>query len=291
MRRSFALAVLLATVAACGGPSGSGQEQGAPAPAADSSARAPGDTGPNVAPTAAPGVAFRYRYFFRLPAERITEVQEQHAAMCEQLGPDRCRITGLHYEKLSEYDVRGRLDLALEPGIARRVGREGIAAVIRADGSLVESEISGADVGSGIRQAGRSIEQMGEELRRIEARLATRGLGAEERGRLEYEAQKLRDEMRGAEGRRAEAQQSLATTPLVFHYGSGNLAPGSDARPSFGRVLEDAGDNFLDGATMLFILLVTLAPWALAAGLLWWLVRWARRRFVKPKPAAETKAA
>lgn len=291
MRRPLALTVPLAALAACGGTP-SGQDQGAPAPAADSAREAAaGESGPDVAPTAAPGVAFNYRYSFRLPAERLAEVQEQHAAMCEQLGPARCRITGLHYEKLGDRDVRGRLNLALEPAIARRFGREGVAAVLRADGSLVESEISGTDVGSGIRQAGRSIEQMGEELRRIEARLATRGLGVEERGRLEYEAQKLRDEMRGAEGRRAEAQESVATTPLVFHYGSGNLAPGSDARPSFGRVLEDAGDNFLDGATMLFILLVTLAPWALAAGLLWWLVRWARRRFVKPKPAAETKAA
>lgn len=290
MRRSIVVLALLATVAGCGDASQPPSEQPASGGAdnsaaasemvADAESPAGSASGPNISPTAAPGVAFNYRYAFRLPAERVAEVQEQHAAMCEQLGPDRCRITGMHFEVVSERDIRARLNLGLEPSIARRVGREGVAAVLRAEGSLVESEISGTDVGTGIRRAGRSIAQMEEELRRIEQRLAGR-LGSGERSDLEYQAQMLRQQIRAGRESRQEAQETLATTPMVFNYGSGNLVPGDAERRPLGRVFEDAADTFLDVATLFLILIVTLGPWALLAALLWWAVRWARRRFGK----------
>ena len=39
---------------------------------------------PGVDVTAAPGVAFNYRYAFRLPSENISGVQEAHAQACEK---------------------------------------------------------------------------------------------------------------------------------------------------------------------------------------------------------------
>src|SRR4051812_40828858 len=53
--------------------------------------------GSSVDPTAAPGVAFNYRYAFHVPAVRLAEVQERHAQMCERLTIAHCRITGLLY--------------------------------------------------------------------------------------------------------------------------------------------------------------------------------------------------
>jgi hypothetical protein len=300
MRRSLVLVALLAATASCGRqqtnqPSSDAEERPEPLVSYDASS-APtkqqrAAAGPNVSPTAAPGVAFNYRYAFRLPAQRVAEVQEQHAAACEALGIDRCRITGMHYEVLNERDIRGRLNLALDPAIARRVGREGVAAVLRAEGSLVESEISGTDVATGIRRAAQNIEQMGEELRRIEARLAARGLSPDERSRLESETERLRTAMRAAQANRQDAQESLATTPMTFHYGSGDLVPGSDGQRPLGAVLRDSGENLLAGATILLIILLTLAPWALLGLLVWLLVRRLRRRFGRPAAAAEATSA
>lgn len=51
--------------------------------------------GPNVSVTAAPGVAFNYRYAYRLANARIQAAQEAHAQMCEKLTVARCRITGM----------------------------------------------------------------------------------------------------------------------------------------------------------------------------------------------------
>lgn len=246
--------------------------------------------GPNVSPTAAPGVAFSYSYAFRLEAERIAVVQERHAAMCEQLGPNRCRITGMLYRVRNERDIEARLDFKLEPSIARRFGREGVNIVVQAEGMLVESQIAGTDAGSTIRQAGRSIAQLEEDLRRIEARLAGR-LSAGERQSLEYEAQQLRQSIRAVRDNREDAQESLANTPMTFVYGSGDLVPGSDARRPVRDAVRQAGSNFVDGVAVLFVLLVTLLPWAVAALLGWLGFRAVQRRRARTAAKAEAAAA
>ena len=248
--------------------------------------------GPDVAPTAAPGIAFNYRYNFRLPAQRVSDVQEQHARTCEQIGPNRCRITGMRYRFVNERDIEGYLAFQLDPAIARRFGRVGVEAVTRAEGMLVESEIGSADAGRNIRNATRSIAQMNADLRRIEQRLTAGNLSSEERSQLEYQADELRRSIRSAGDTREDEQQSLATTPVVFNYGSGHLGENlNEQRPSIARAAEQAGDNFLWGLTILFILAVTLAPWLLLGLLAWMLVRLARHRGLFGRRTAATRAA
>lgn len=306
MRRSLPLfALLLAGVAACGqgnqGPPPSSppseQMSNASADAAPAQVQAEeaqggeaasrrAAAGPDVGPTAAPGVAFNYRYAFRLAAPRISEVQEQHAQMCERLTVARCRITGMHYRVVNDRDIEAMLAFKLDPALARVFGRQGVEAVVRAEGMLTESEITGTDVGTSIRAAGRSLADLQADLARIEARLAGR-IPSGERESLEYEAQQLRDQIRALRESRSEQQESLATTPMVFRYGSGDLVPGLARRPTLKRALERAADNFLDGATLLMILFITLLPWALAIALVWAIVRYVRRRWF-PKKAPET---
>ena len=266
-------------------------------PTMERSDRSAMSAGPDVSPTAAPGVAFNYRYAFRLPAQRIAEVQELHARTCEQLGINRCRITGMRYRVVNDRDIQAMLAFKLEPTLARRFGRAGVEAVANAEGMLVDAEISGTDVGTSIRAAGRSIAEMEEELRRLEARIAQRGTSAGDKSQLEYEAQQLRQRIRAARETRTEQQESLATTPMVFEYGSGEFVPQFDTRPSFRRAAGRALDNFIQGVTILFIVLVTLLPWVLAGLLVWWLVRLILRRVRRTSrpatapagPAAETE--
>lgn len=283
MRRSLTLlACLLA--AACGSPqSGSSDSRSGGFNSADTTApeAAPSEPragGPNVSPTAAPGVAFNYRYAFRLEAPRVAELIEQHAAACEQLGVARCRITGMHYRVVNEGDIEGRLQMKLEPGIARRFGQQSVEAVTRAEGMLVESEISGTEVAPTIRAAGRSAAEMTEELRRLEAQLARPGLKADERSNFEYRVQQLRASIQAAQAMREEAQESLASTPMTFQYGSGDLVPGFDTRRPIRDAVEQAGINLIEGVAVMFVILVTILPWALLALLLWWAWHSLRRR-------------
>ncbi|HEX8191507.1 MAG TPA: hypothetical protein VF552_01275 [Allosphingosinicella sp.] len=234
--------------------------------------------GPNVNPAAAPGVAFSYAYAFRLEAARIAAVQERHAAACEQLGVNRCRITGMLYRVRSETDIEARLQFALDPAIARAFGRQSVGAVIENQGMLVESQITGTDAGGQIRRAGRSIAELEADLARVEQRLRAGGLGRTERERLDYQAQQIRQSIRAAQQSREDAADTLATTPMTFVYGSGDLVPGFAADRPIGDALDQAGRNFVGGVAVLLVILVTVLPWALVALLGWFGVRAAARR-------------
>ncbi|WP_324750872.1 hypothetical protein SH591_05535 [Sphingomonas sp. LY54] len=251
---------------------------------------APG-SGPAIAPTTAPGIAFNYRYAFRLPGQKIASVQEQHAQACEKLGLSRCRIAGMRYRLVNERDIEAMLAFKLDPAIARQFGKAGIETVANNEGMLIDSEISGDDAGAAIAAANRSEAQLSDDLERIEAQLARAGLAAAERDRLQAEAQQLRQTIRANRDARDEQRESLATTPMVFQYGSGDLVPGFDTHSPMRQALEAAGDNLIGGAAFLFVALATLLPWGVLLLLLWWLVRrlapkFGSRRAAGPEPQA-----
>ena len=240
------------------------------------------ESGPDIRPSDAPGVAFSYRYAFRLAAERVAEAQQQHQRLCERYGVSRCRIAGMTYRQANEDDVEAMLALRVDPAIAGQFGRESVQAVLAADGTLTDSEITGTDVSGDIQSAGRTIAELTARLEQIEARLRT--ARPADKGQLEYEAAGLRQQIRDLRSQREGQQRSLATTPILLRYGSGDLAPGPAPAPSLGEALSDTGDDFAYSATMLLVILVRLLPWAVAALLIWGLVSFLRRR-LSPRPA------
>jgi hypothetical protein len=295
--------LLLAGTASCGG--GPNQQNGEPMPRASYDAnmaveaapaprsivadsgtaaqRAAG--GPNIGPTAAPGVAFNYNYSFALAAQRVAELQERHAAMCEELTVARCRITGMHYRVIGPDDIQARLELKLDPAVARAFGRRATDAVLQADGMLTENEISGVDAGGQIRQSGQDITRLQADLARIEQQLARAGPNSDERAELQAQAQQLREQIRALGDQRQAQQESLATTPMVFNYGSGDLVPGYRPPQSLGEALGKAWADFKDGATIVLTGLIRAAPWLITILIIGLIALYARRRWF-PKAKA-----
>lgn len=181
------------------------------------SAVAPG----GIPVTAAPGVAFAYRYAFRMPAKAIAKAQEVHAQACEKLGISRCRITGMRYRLLGENTVEAMLTFKLDPGLARTFGKDGIASVVAAEGKLVDAEITGDDAGSAIKRLDVQRSRNDEELRRIDALLADTRRPRAEREELQRQRAALVESNAAVKDDTANQQESLATTPMVFDYGSG----------------------------------------------------------------------
>jgi len=251
----------------------------AEAPAMVAPRAAISEAGPNVAPTAAPGVAFNYAYAFRLAATRIAEVQERHALMCERLTVARCRIAGMRYRVVNDRDIEAMLALRLDPAAARHFGREAVGIVVQAEGMLTQSEINGVDAGSAIRAAGGTIVELEAELARIEARLRQGGISIAGRSPLDYEAEQLRARIRAIRESREARQESLATTPMLLRYGSGGLVPGFAPRPTLKHALDDGGRSFLGGAYLLLRIVIALLPWALTLSLLAWIGVVIRRRW------------
>jgi hypothetical protein len=234
---------------------------------------------PGVDVTAAPGVAFNYRYAFRLPGNRISAVQEAHAQACEKLGLDECRITGMRYRLVNQKDIQAMLVLRLDPAIARGFGKNATEIVSKADGMLVDQEISGEDVGSRIKSATRSEADLRSDLAAIEAQLTTMRANDPHRGELVARADELRTQIRSLGRTRTEGEEALAGTPMVFNYGSGSVIPGFDVRSPIREAFQDAGDNLVNGFAIILVILITLIPWAFLVALLAWGFRYARRRW------------
>jgi hypothetical protein len=295
MRKAYA-GLLLISVAACGGgeerksedlKTFSVEEGGSTTTdtAASEAASGAPPRPPEVSPTAAPGVAFDYRYAFRLPPERIGTVQEQHAAACEKLGPDRCRITGMTYEQDGKEEVSAQLLLKLDPQLARRFGREASDAVTRADGLIAAVEISGEDVGSVIESDQQNQAQVQESLSRIEGELAQKGRSGTERAELQRQAKELRRSSRMNEQTIGARRKQLATTPMAFRYTAG------ETDESLAGDVRQALRAFGDGARIVLIALLYLLPWMLAAFGIALVLRWVRRRFFSDRDDAPASAA
>ena len=306
MRRSLSVLALLLATTACGGiatndnaPPGAGgdnavsdvsleasseQTSGTPAKA--------GEAGPEIDPNNAPGVAFAYRYAFSLAAPRVAEVQQEHQRLCESYGIARCRITGMTYRATSEEDVEATLSFSVDPAIASRFTRDSVGAVTAAEGRLADSEINGTDVGSSIDATTRDLSAMQAQLARLEARIAAGGLSREERARLQSEAESLRQRMRERGEARAGQERSLATTPILYRYGAGNLAPGPGREPTLGEATQETGADVIKASYWVLRVLIVLAPWLIVGLLGWWGFVRLRRRFAPAAtpPAAEPEA-
>jgi hypothetical protein len=302
------LALLLATTAGCGqavndgnGTTAPPRETTANATAADATEASsippelsaptrhadPG-TAPDIDPGSAPGIAFDYRYSFRLEADRISGVQREHQQLCARYGT-RCQVTGVDYRAANEDDVEASLSFLVDPAIAAQFGRESVGAVTAADGELTDSAVSGTDLGTSLKANNGELDELQAELERVDARLAQPNLRAAERIRLDEQRQSLRAQIAALGATTGEQEQRLATVPIQFRYGSGALAPGPAHEPTISQATARAANTFLGALKTLLILFVSISPWMLT-GLLAWLGFRAVRKRRPGNPAAPVEA-
>lgn len=249
------------------------------------------ESGPGIAVTAAPGVAFAYEYLFRLPGNSISRAQEGHAQACEKLGIARCRITGLHYAVGEDpADVTATLNLKLDPAIARKFGTDGIDAIVKAGGRLGGADITGSDAGGAIKAIDRRIAAGRAELQDIEQKLAKLPAKAPERFTLIQRATELREQYALATSNRTEQVDSLATTPMTFRYTASSAIPGFDSGAPLYTGYLIGKQSLLFALTVLIVVIGVGAPWLAFALLFGWLYRASglralRRRWAQKDPA------
>jgi hypothetical protein len=227
---------------------------------------------PEVAPSSAPGVAFRFSYDYSLDDARISTVQEAHAAACEKLGIAKCRITGLTYNIDPHKSVSGMLQVKLDPTIARQFGKQATATVAASDGELIRSEFTGEDVGTQIGAGQDRQADLKGRIAEIEKRLASLKPGDREATQLQTQLEELRSQLAGARTEIKQGQELLASTPMTFnYYGEGGIA-GFDENP-----LKASWQLMVESAVLMISILLkvigALLPWAILLLLLIALVR------------------
>lgn len=243
-------------------------------------------SGPDVSPTAARGVAFRYSYLFELQDENISRVQEAHAARCEALGVARCRITGLEYAVNEDNAVSASLELKLAPKIARQFGKAATQEVQNANGRMRRTEFTGEDTEPVTTGASREQANLQARITGLEQQLAnTRA--ASERAQLQSQLNELRAQVANTRATIADAQQRLASTPMSFnYYGRGGIS-GFKANP-VSEALRSFVTSLVTMVTVVLQLLAYLLPWALLLALLLLLFRSRPGRTVRSFLTART---
>jgi hypothetical protein len=229
--------------------------------------------GPDVAPTAVPGVAITYAYSFVLPPVHVAAAQEQHATQCEALGSSRCRITAMEFHAAGRR-IYGSLAFKLAPDLARRFGKQATASVVGQGGMLSDAEINSTDAGITIGTADRSSASILSEQKDLDAQLAKTNLPAAERTQLQARSQSLIDTRRQLAAGRADAALLLASTPMTFRYAGGTVDTELRDGPLAGALMR-GWTNIIDASLFMLTLVITLLPWA--GGIM--LVIWLWRRF------------
>jgi hypothetical protein len=227
---------------------------------------------PNVGVTPIAGLSLSYQYGFRVPIERISSIQEEHASQCEALTPARCRITGMTYQVGRDRTISASLQFKLAPDAARRFGKQGVDTVARRGGMLSYARIDSEESGAVVDAVDRDAAAINAERRDINEQLAKPGLSASERTQLQARLAQLADEQRQSSAMRGQAALKLASTPMTFQYESGDVDPGLTDGPILGAV-KDGWANIISGVATILAILITLIPWVVTAGLLVWLWR------------------
>ncbi len=220
---------------------------------------------PGIPASAAPNLAFEYRYAFKLPDDKIGAVQEEHAEACEVLGSARCQIVDMKYQQIDENQAEAMLAFKLDPAIARKFGRDAIASVEKAEGVLADGNVTGTNVGGQIEDSQGRSAMLQAQLERLEKRLASKGLPPKERASLQDRAEEIRRELDTEAGDRSKGEVKLAMTPVQFTYTSDGGLPGFGQDNPFANAFDVAATSFATMVSFVLLVLGGIAPWALLA--------------------------
>ncbi|BBB08554.1 DUF4349 domain-containing protein [Sphingopyxis sp. EG6] len=232
---------------------------------------------PRIGIEAAPGVAFDYAYTFRLVDKHIARVQEEHAAACETLGVQRCRIVNVRYQLSDEKLVEAQTQFKLEPGIARRFGANAIASVEKAEGVLADASVAGEDVGTNILASQQRSAGSEAEIARLESRLKAGGLDKRERAELLSQISQLRGQLGDERQSRRTGEARIAWTSVAFNYVSDGGLPGIGHENPFANAGETLMRSGSTALTFVLTLGAAVLPWGILLALL---IAFWRSRFV-----------
>lgn len=250
-----------------------------PAPGAPSSAETPAGTGTSVE-VAMPEIAYTYRYTFRLSSEAVADLQEKHLALCQSLGPARCRVVDMRRSASSGDYVEGALKLQVAAPIAGEFGKRLVGAAAEEGGETIDRGISAEDLSKQIVDTAARIRTKEALVERLTALLETRSGNIAQAVEAERAINAAQEELEQARAWLVEMRGRVAMSTFEIGYTSEGPLPGAVGDPlrdAFGSV----GDLFGRSLALIITLVAAVLPWALLALLIWWIAATARRRMAK----------
>lgn len=249
-------------------------EMAADAIAEEASDIAPAD-GADI-PVSEPQIAYTYRLGFDLPLGSIRQVQQNHVAMCEELGTKGCRVISMDQARGSDEYSSGRLHIAVAADKAADFSKALEATSGEADGELVSSSKSGEDLSKQIVDTEarlKSRELLRERLTEI---LASRSGTVGELVEAERAVAQVNQEIDQARGWLETMRNRVAFSEMTIRYKAGEVSAVSG---SFGEPIEAAWNSLgtILGGTIAAIMMALTALLPITLVLL--ALRWVLHRF------------
>jgi len=233
---------------------------GAPAPTRDGSA-----TGPEL--------AYAHQFGLEAPPRRVRGLLARHQAACAAAGFAACVVTASTVEEQGRDNVHATLSLRATPGWVTNFAA-GLAKDARdADGRVVRAAVTSEDLSTQIIDSQAALKARTTLRDRLQAILASRPGKTADLIEAETALAKVQGELDANQSELAAMKQRVATSVVDIDYASqGMLAPEGAWSP-----LTSAIDQFVRtiavGTGALITIFAFLLPWALAIGVVWWLLR------------------
>jgi hypothetical protein len=245
---------------------------------------------PASIPVSLPKIAYVYEYGFRLPGDKISELQRRHADLCDKQGPQICRILDMRQSGSEGSYVAGSLSLAVAAPRARSFGDELARLAGEAGGNEVSSAISGEDLSKQIVDTEARLRARTVLRDRLMEVLETRKGTVAELVEAERAVAQVNEEIDQARSWLAEMQGRVDFSRVNVSYTSGRPSSGGFVAPiraavgSIGTILGTV-------LAAIIVLLTVLIPLGLLGWGLWWLIRLVRRQNRPQAAAAEHEPA
>ncbi len=191
-------------------------------------------------------VAYGYTYRFTLPGGAVNEAQDRHMALCDQMGPSRCRMLEMH-RSTSPRGSDGSTRFMVLAGDARKFGQDLTAPVTALGGELASRDFEAENV----------TKQTAEATAKV--------------------AQKNNADNRAVAGNLRERVE----TSTVWAYYSGTQGFWSQV----GAAMSSGGETLTSSVVALIYFLAGALPWVVVLGTIFLIVRTISRRIPRrPRP-------
>lgn len=255
--------MVLATAAAIAGCSS--QEAGSPgAESGSEAAESPRSGAPAALAVTLPKLAYAYTLRFLLPEDRIAAAQDAHAALCAQMGPERCQLLTLERGSGDTRDSRAVLSLRVATDDARRFSEQIGRSVSDAGGRTADTKVAAEDVSKAMVDTEARIRQRELLVARLTEVLRTRNGKVGDLLEAERSIGKAQEELDQARGWLTALRGRVAMSRFDLSYAA--TAPATSAgaiATQLGEAAQGSGALFLWGLRELLTLALYLLPWAL----------------------------
>jgi hypothetical protein len=190
-------------------------------------------------------IAYGFTYRFALPGAAVGQAQDRHIALCDQLGPARCRMLEMH-RSAGASNTGGSLRFAVAAGDARRFGSALAAPVVRLGGELTARDFEAEDVSGQQAEAQAKVAEKND--------VANRSALSSVRDRI-----------------------ALST---IWIYYDGKTGFGEQIGDAFAA----GGETLTSSVVALIYFLAAAVPWVVVLGLMFLVARAISRRLRRTRP-------